>query len=206
MSFMYNAYNAYNACITINEVKQQIIEKEEIKHETNNKIYSYYMIQFFKDIFFHPKVTFIIFSIFITIYMSFLFYEHAFDGDHFLKLGPSDDLAFIGMKINTWKKVYAMYAIGFFSTLLIAYHQTVMYDFIHSKIWNQAYEEKIELSKTFTIMLMSFEPFFYFLLRIMQFYVTMTMQLQFLIPELIAQCLVDIPYGIMKANEKKYAK
>lgn len=164
------------------------------------------MIQFLKETFFHPKASFIIFSSFITIYMAFLFYEHAFDGNHFLRFGPSDDLAFIGMKINTWNKVYAMYAIGFLSTLLIAYHHTVMYDFIHSKVWNPAYKEKIELSKSFTIMLMSFEPIFYFLLRIMQFYVTMTMQLQFLIPELIAQCLIDIPYGIMKASEKKYTK
>ena len=162
------------------------------------------MIAWLKDTLFHPKISFMIFSAFITLYLAFLMYEHAFDAHHFLKFGPSNDAVFIGMKIDTWNKVYIMYFVGFVSTLLTSYHQTVMYDFIHSKVWNPAFKEKMPLDKNTTILLMCCEPVFYFLLNIIQFFVTMTMQLQFILPELFARCLVDIPYGIMKANEKKY--
>ncbi len=79
-----------------------------------------------------------------------------------------------------------------------------MSDFIHSKVWNPAYKEKMPISKSSTLLLLAAEPFINFVLRILQFYITMTMQLQFILPELIATAMVAIPYSFMKANEKKY--
>jgi hypothetical protein len=162
------------------------------------------MLTSFRDTLFHPFTSFFIISSFLTLYLAFLFYEHAFDKNHFLRFGPSEDLTFIGMTINTWPKVYIIMAVSFLSALLVEYHQTVMYDFIHSKVWNPAYKEKMPIGKTSTMILLTAEPFINFLLRILQFYITMTMQLQFILPELIATVLVSLPYSFMKAEEKKY--
>jgi hypothetical protein len=162
------------------------------------------MIEYVQKKLFHPFMSFFIISSFLTLYLAFLFYEHAFDKNHFLRFGPSKDVVFIGMTIDTWPKVYIIMLVSFFSSLLVEYHQTVMWDFIHSKVWNPAFKEKMPISKSSTMTLLAAEPFISFLLRILQFYVTMTMQLQFILPELVATALVAIPYSFMKANEKKY--
>jgi hypothetical protein len=162
------------------------------------------MASSFRQMMFHPFTSFFIISGFLTFYLAFLFYEHAFDKNNFLRFGPSKDLTFIGMSINTWPKVYIVIVVSFFCSLLVEYHQTVMSDFIHSKVWNPAYKEKMPISKSSTLLLLAAEPFINFVLRILQFYITMTMQLQFILPELIATAMVAIPYSFMKANEKKY--
>jgi hypothetical protein len=162
------------------------------------------MLTSFRDTFFHPFTSVFIMISFLTAYMSFLFYEHAFDKNHFLRFGPSKDLTFVGMDIDTWPKVYMIMGISFFSALLVEYHATVMYDFIHSKVWNPAYKEKMPIGKSATMFLITIDPLIAFLLRIMQFYVTMTMQLQFILPELIATALIGIPYSLMRAEKKKY--
>lgn len=156
------------------------------------------------DFFFHPFTSTFILSCFLTFYMWFLVYEHAFDKTHFLRFGPSDDLMFFGMKIDTWNKVYVMIFVSFLSSFLIKYHTTVMSDFIGSKVWNPAFKDKMPLNKTATQLLLIMDPFIGFLLRILQFFVTMTMQLQFILPELIGGLLVTIPYSFAKSNEKRY--
>ena len=155
--------------------------------------------------FFNVKTAFYIFIIFIMIYLIILDEEGAFK-DKFLRFGPSEDTKFLHMKLNTWNKVILVYLIGFFSTLLTSYYNTVAYDFIHGFIWNPAYTKKINMSKTWTSIIVSLEPLLFWILNILNFFIDFTMELQFIIPKFLGASLIDIPYGLFKVNQKKYIK
>jgi hypothetical protein len=87
------------------------------------------MFNFLKNYLFEPRIAFVIFICFIIGYLVFLDEEGAFKD--FVKFGPDPSIKFLGMKVDTWKKVILIYIVGFFSALLQRYYGTVMYDFIH---------------------------------------------------------------------------
>lgn len=161
------------------------------------------VLNFFRKYLFEPRMAFIIFIIFILIYLVFLDEEGAFK--KFVKFGPDPDTKFLGMKLDSWKKVILVYVVAFFSALLQSYYSTVMFDFIHSKLWNPAYKEKIKITKWWATLIVTIEPLLYWFLGIVQFFITLTMKLQFIIPQFLGQCVTDIPYGLMKINEKKFS-
>jgi hypothetical protein len=160
------------------------------------------MLSIFRNFFFEPRMAFFIFTTFIIIYLVFLDEEGAFK--NFTKFGPDPDQKFIGMKIDTWHKVILLYVVGFFSALLQSYYSTVMFDFIHSKLWNPAYKEKIKITKFWATIICLVEPLLYWLLGIVQFFITLTMKLQFIIPQFLGTLIVDVPYSLMKISEKKF--
>ena len=90
------------------------------------------MFNFLKNYLFEPRIAFMIFICFIIGYLVFLDEEGAFKD--FTKFGPDPSIKFLGMKVDTWKKVILIYIVGFFSALLQGYYGTVMFDFIHSKL------------------------------------------------------------------------
>ena len=160
------------------------------------------MLKLFKNYLFEPRIAFVIFVAFIIGYLVFLDEEGAFK--NFTKFGPEPNTKFLGMKLDTWKKVILVYFVGFLSAILQSYYGTVMFDFIHSKLWNPAYKETIPISKTWASVIVTMEPLLYWFLSIVQFFITLTMQLQFIIPQFIGQLIIDIPYGLMKIGEKKF--
>jgi len=155
-----------------------------------------------KNYLFEPRIAFVIFVVFIIIYLIFLDEEGAFKD--FCKFGPDPNTKFLGMKIDTWKKTILVYVVAFFSALLQNYYGTVMFDFIHSKLWNPAYKEKVPISKTWAQVIVTAEPLLYWFLSIVEFFITLTMKLQFIIPQFLGQACTGIPYGLMKINEKEF--
>jgi len=156
-----------------------------------------------KKIFFEPRMAFSIFVLFIMVYLIVLDEEGGFS-KKFLNFGPSEDTKFLTMKLNTWKKVIIVYLIGFFSSLLTTYYNNVSFDFIHSYIWNPAYTKKIQLSKTWTSLIVAVEPLLYWILQTLNFFVNLTFELQFILPKFIGAILIDIPYGLYKVGQNKF--
>ncbi len=153
--------------------------------------------------FFNPKIAFIIFLTFIIIYLILLDEEGAFQ-KKFLNFGPSKETKFLNMTLDTWPKVISVYLIGFFSTLLTSYYSTVSFDFIHSFIWNPAYNKPIKISKKWTQLIVSIEPVLYWILTTLNFFVTLTMELQYIIPKFLGDTIVNVPYGLYKVGQKKF--
>lgn len=148
-------------------------------------------------------MAFVIFLIFIISYLVLLDEEGAFK-KKFLNFGSSEDSVFLGMKLDTWQKVILVYLIGFVSSLLTSYYGTVSYDFIHSYIWNPAYTKKIKMKKWWVFLIVSIEPILYWILTILNFFINMTMELQYILPKFLGAIIIDIPYGIFKLNQKKF--
>ena len=150
----------------------------------------------FTKLFFNIKTAFIIFVVFIIIYMVTLDEEDAFK-QKFLNFGPSKDTKFLNMTLDTWPKVISVYCIGFFSSLLTAYYQTVSNDFIHSYVWNPAYTKKIQVSKIWTQMIVSIEPLLYWILSTLNFFVNLTLEIQYLIPKFLGNVPIQIGMAII---------
>ncbi len=156
-----------------------------------------------QNFFFEPRVAFCIFVVFILVYLVILDEEGAFT-KKFLSFGPSPNTTFLHMKLDTWHKVYIVYALGFFSSLLTTYYNTVSYVFIHSSIWNPSYTKTISISKNWAKAIVILEPLLYWILNIINLFVNLTMQLQFLIPSFLGSVIIDVPYGLFKLDKKKF--
>ena len=155
-----------------------------------------------KRVFFEPRMAFCLFVFFIVGYMLFLDEEGALN--NFFGFGPDPSIKFLGMSLDTWHKVLLVYAVGFITSLLQGYYSTVMFDFIHSKLWNPAYRQRIPVSKLWAQTIVTMEPLLDWMLDIVQFFITMTMRFQFILPQLLGQIIVDLPYGLMKIEENKF--
>ena len=155
-----------------------------------------------KKLFFEPRVAFTIFVIFILVYLIILEEEGAFT-KKFLNFGPSDT-TYLTMKLDTWSKVIIVYCIGFFSSLLTSYYENVSYDFIHSYIWNPAYDKKIEVSKTWATIIVAIEPILNWILQTLNFFINLTFELQYILPKFIGTLIVTIPYGLYKVEQNKF--
>ena len=155
-----------------------------------------------KRAFFEPRMAFCLFVFFMVGYVLFLDEEGAFN--NFFGFGPDPSIRFLGMSLDTWHKVLLVYAVGFISSLLQGYYSTVMFDFIHSKLWNPAYRQRILVSKRWAQTIVTVEPLLDWMLDIVQFFITMTMRFQFILPQLLGHLVIDVPYALMKIEEKKF--
>lgn len=157
------------------------------------------------DFIFNMKTAFFVLLGGLILYIVFLDEEGAFTKE-FMHFGPSDDAEFINMKLDTWQKVITVYAIGFFTSLLISYYNTVSDNFIHLYLWNPAYTDPIPLQKNWTIIVTITEQIIFSILMALQFFVTMTTRLQFIIPAILGRFVTRVPFTLMKIQENKFIK
>ena len=136
----------------------------------------------FVSFFMEPKVVLIMFTLFLVGYMIFLDEEGAFSTG-FLHFGPGTG-KFLGINIDSWPKVLALYGVGFFASLFTSYYQWIMANNIHSYVYNQAIKE-VPYSRFWIYVITLMEPFFYQILEIIQFFTNLTMQLQFIVPQFV---------------------
>jgi len=146
-------------------------------------------------------VVVILFTIFLAGYIFFIDEEGGFSSD-FLKFGPSKS-KFLGATIDTWHKVIIMYIVGFVAAVMTTYYRTIMNNNIHGYIWNRAIKS-IPFSKRWTYIIVLLEPFLYQVLEIIQFFTTLTMQLQFIIPQFLGGFLADIPFVVQRLGTLRF--
>jgi hypothetical protein len=158
------------------------------------------------EFFMSPKVALIVFTLFLVAYIVFIDEEGGFTGK-FLHFGPGTDASnttsFMNIKLDTWNKVGLLYAVSFFAALLTTYYQSVMSNNIHSYIWNRALTS-IPYSKTWTYAIVMMEPFFYQILSVVQFFTSLTMQFQFILPQFLGSLIADLPFTLKRLGEKRF--
>jgi hypothetical protein len=154
----------------------------------------------------NPKTILFLSTCFFTGYISFIYFEGGFS-QQFLHFGPGTDESnttqFLGIVLDTWPKVYLMYLAGFISSAMSTYYNYAMINNLHSYIWNRAVP-KVPFSKRWTYVVILAEPFFYQVLGIISFFTSLTMQLQFIIPQFIGGTLIEIPFAIQRLTEKEF--
>jgi hypothetical protein len=96
-----------------------------------------------------------------------------------------------------------MYVAGFLSAFMSTYYNYAMTNNLHSYIWNRAVP-KVPFSKRWTYIVIFSEPFFYQVLNIITFFTSLTMQLQFIIPQFIGSMIIEIPFSLQRLREKEF--
>ena len=158
------------------------------------------------DLLSSPKSILIISGIYLTGYMIFIAKEGGFTSQ-FVHFGPgtneSNTTSFLGIILNTWQKVILMYAVSFLSSVMNTYYSYAMTNNLHSYIWNRAVP-MVPFSKKWTYIVILIEPILLQILSITQFFTSLTMQLQFIIPQFIGSMIIEVPFTIQRLREKEY--
>jgi hypothetical protein len=149
-----------------------------------------------------PKVVLVLFTLFLVGYIVFVDLEGGFT-QQFLQFGPGQG-TFLAIKMDSWSKVGALYAVGFFTSLMTTYYQWVMGNNMHQFVYNRAIK-KVPYSRFWVYLTNILEPFFYQILSIVQFFTTLTMQLQFILPQFLGSLVADLPFTLKRLGEKTYA-
>ena len=156
----------------------------------------------------NPKTILGISLLFFTVYITFIWEEGGFS-QQFLHFGPgtSDEntTQFLGIVLDTWPKVGLMYLAGFISSLMSTYYMYAMQNNLHSYIWNRAITD-VPFSKRWTYIVIVSEPFFYQILGIISFFTSLTLQVQFIIPQFIGSLIIEIPFSLQRLREKKFTQ
>ena len=118
----------------------------------------------------------------------------------------SNDVKYIGMKLDTWKKVILLYIMAFLTSIFNRYYNYVIEQKFHLEVWNPACQKPMNIPRSFAYFIMTFEPFCYFFIDLFNFFLYYTMQLQFILPKILSDVCMQIPYFIYTVSLKKYIK
>ena len=154
----------------------------------------------------NPKTIMGVSAVFLTGYVTFLYEEGGFS-QQFLHFGPgttdANTTQFLGIILDTWPKVILMYFAGFISSIMSTYYTYAMTNNLHSYIWNRAIPV-VPFSKRWTYIVVFAEPFFMQILQIISFFTTLTLQIQFILPQFIGSMIIEVPFTIQRLQEKTF--
>ena len=155
------------------------------------------------DFIYDMKTAYFVLIVSLILYLILLDEEGAFT-KKFMHFGPSDDAEFINMKINTWPKVITVYVIGFVTSLLIYYYNAVADNYIHQYLWNPAYKDVIPMTKGWVTLITIVDQLIFPILAVLQFFVNMTVRMQFIIPNILGRLVIGIPNVLYMISKKKF--
>jgi len=156
------------------------------------------------DFLFRPLVAFTILVAFLVTYLIFIGVEGGFT-EKFLHFGPGttpeNTTTWINIKMDSWPKVITLYCISFMSALINQYYMFAVSENLHSYVWQRA-EKVIPFDKPSTLFVLLSEPIIFQILMVIQFFTTLTLQLQFILPEMMGGFVAHVP-GVMRRLEGK---
>ena len=155
-----------------------------------------------------PKVAFLVFAIWICIFLIILGGEGIFT-KRFLHFGPSNDpetqTEFLGSPLNTWNKVITLYVLGFLSVCFSKYYDDIFGSWEINAVKDEK-QKTINMKKGTAYLLTILDPLLQHINHILEFFVLLTLQLQFIVPQLLGQLFVTIFSAKIFLSKKKFAK
>lgn len=171
------------------------------------------------DWFMKPSTALVLFIIILIIYFIVVDESGGFT-DNFLHFGPSkpkdesgelgeeggmggDGTSFLGIKLDTWGKVITLYLISFFSSFVSEYYESVVSETVSTAVWNDAIHE-LEGGKVTTYVIAAFDPLIGQILEILKVLTAMTMQLQFILPNILGSYAMRLPISMYMLSKKTF--
>lgn len=143
-------------------------------------------------------------NLFIVAMISMLIFldeEGAFET--FINFGPSKDIKFLNLKVDTWTKLMLVYIISFLSAFLRQFFRAnITSGFFSSQLANHAVK-KLDVTRTEAQYLIWTHPVSWWFLSIIGFMVTLSMQLQFMLCALVGSMCAEIPFYLSVLSDKK---
>jgi hypothetical protein len=150
-----------------------------------------------------PQFALFIFIIALIIYLVILDKEGAFQ-KKFLHFGPSPDTRFFNIQLRTWPQVISVYIIAFFSAMSLSYYQNIASYYVNKVLLNPAYREPIRHSKYWSYVLGIADPLVNAIMTAINFFVTLTMEFQFIFFQLLGTIIISIPSNLLEISTKKF--
>lgn len=142
----------------------------------------------------NPTFALTTFTTWILIFIVILGYMGAFT-EHFLHFGPSSDpkvqAEFLGTPINSWTKTIALYILGFVSAAFSTYYYNIFGSWLTNTIRDHK-TKHIKISRSQAIILTTMNPLITAVNGVLEFFVTLTLQLQFIIPQIMGQVIMTV--------------
>lgn len=150
-----------------------------------------------------PQFALLIFITALLIYIVVLDKEGAFQ-KKFLHFGPSPDTKFFNIQLKTWPQVISVYIIAFFSALSLSYYQNIASFYLNNVLLNPAYKGTIRHSKFWSNILGIADPIINAIMAAINFFVTLTMEFQFIFFQLLGTISISIPSNLYTISKKKF--
>ena len=159
-------------------------------------------------LFSNPKTavaTFTVWVIFLVIILGFM---GAFS-EKFMHFGPSTDpkteTEFLGSKVDTWEKVILIYILGFSSICFSTYYYNIFGAWKTNSVKDHK-QKTLNQSKFMTYFLIILDPLITNINSILDLFITLTLQFQFIIPQIIAEVLMTAITAKTFISKKKKFK
>jgi len=145
----------------------------------------------------NPKFALIIILLFILIFFLSEGFTGGFD-PAFYTFGPTQDtngnyISFMGIQVKKWKHVIIIYLITFISVLLSIYYNNVLDIKVGAYVFNHAVKH-IPFNKVWSYVVLLLDPLIQIILFIIRFYATATLQIQYIIPQILATYIGEVPF------------
>lgn len=122
----------------------------------------------------------------------------------FLRFGPSSDTQFFNIKLKSWPQVISVYIIAFFSAVSLSYYQNIASFYVNKILLNPAYKDPIKHSKYWSYVLGIADPLVNAIMTAINFFVTLTMEFQFIFFQLLGTIIISIPSNLSEISNKKF--
>ena len=150
-----------------------------------------------------PQIALIIFIIVLMVYIIILDKEGAFQ-NKFLHFGPSPDTTFLNIPLTDWKRVISIYCIALFSSISLSYYQNVASYYVANVLLHPAYTKTIKDSRLLSQFLVIIDPIIISIVTIINFFITLTMEFQFIFFQIVGALVVTIPSNLINISKKKF--
>jgi hypothetical protein len=150
-----------------------------------------------------PQFALLFFIVAVFIYIIILDKEGAFQ-KKFLNFGPSPDTKFFNISLKSWPQVISVYFIAFLSALSLSYYQNVASFYLNNILLNPAYKDPIKHSKYWSFVLGVADPIINAIMAAINFFVTLTMEFQFIFFQLLGSVAISIPSNLVAISKKKF--
>ena len=126
-----------------------------------------------------------------------------------MHFGPSTDpetaTEFLGAHIDTWPKVISLYLLGFLSSIISGYYKTVFGAWMMNTVKDHKVKT-VNINRKVTYTLISLDPILTNINSILELFLTLTLQLQFLIPQILGDIIASILVSRSFLSKKKSFK
>ena len=158
------------------------------------------------DFLYHPIIAFLILIAFFIIYILFIEIEDGFSHG-FLQFGPGTTpettTTFIGIKMDTWPKVGMLYVIAFLSAFMSRYYGFAIGQNLGSYAYQHA-QKVVPFDKYWSYFLLCSQPVIWQTFSVLQLFAALTLQLQFILPEMLGHLCSYIPGIMQRLAEKEF--
>lgn len=156
----------------------------------------------------NPIVSLTTFTTWVLIFVFILGFMGAFS-KKFMHFGPSTDpetaSEFLGAHIDTWPKVIALYILGFVSSIMHSYYSTVFGAWMINTVQDDK-TKRVNMNRKIAYTLISIDPIISNINSILELFLTLTLQLQFLIPQILGDIIASIVISRSFLSKKKSFK